>query len=876
MNDPLLSTKVNIPPVRSNLVSRGRLMDRLNEAVSSKLTLISAPAGFGKTTLISAWVQESRVPCAWLSLDADDNNLERFLSYAITALKAVSPKVGGTTLALLHSTQTSPVESVLTVLINELSSLSHDFCLVFDDYHLIDSQAVDAALAYLIEYVPQRMHLVLTSRSDPALPLSRLRARGQLLELRQADLRFTPEEAASFLNQNLGIRLTSQQIAALETRTEGWIAGLQLAALSMRGRENVEAFIGAFSGSHRFVIDYLADEVFSQQPEDLRQFLCETSILERFTASLCYTITGRDDSAVLLRMLEDTNLFLLALDDQREWYRYHHLFQDFLQTRLPEQKKADLNKKACQWFMSHGLATEAVKHAVVSGDLELTELVITRSAAKALKRGDFQTLLGWLDELPDPNVRANAVLSICKSYALLITRSYEDALPYAQAAEGSLTTEASSSVRGQFMSLKAQLALFENRLDDGIQYARDALEYLDDEDQFFRNLTLNGLGQIMEMKGDVASAADLYRQAFEEGWQAGDRLGALVVFMNLILSLNELGRRRDAVVWCERVVADIKSQVSDDVFFLDAVYLPWSLLEFEANELDRSREYSNRALEILRTANFSSGIIWAQYLLARIHLANHEYKSMVELTQAGGQLASQTGRENMQGAWFTALDAQASLDRGELTTALHWAENTGFTPQDSPHHWNEHPYFTYIRILLAQGQFNEARTLLDTMEKNIIQTGRWRKLITIHLLHAQALLDQDETPKAVDRVKRALELAAPQDYIRLFLDEGQKIAQLLPKARSAAPTFVNELMHAFQTPPVPPSSMDKLLEPLTEREQEVLELVAKGLSNRQIAEVMFVTSGTVKKHLNNIFSKLQVESRTQAIARGRELGVLKR
>ncbi len=872
---PILTTKLHKPPPRSGLVQRLHLIDRLNEGVSRKLVLISAPAGFGKTTIMSIWVEGIGSPVAWLSLDSEDNDLTRFLRYIVSALQTINPDIGQTTITMLHSVQKTPPETVLKVLINELASIQDDFYLILDDYHVINDQEVHTALAYLIDHSPLKMHLVIASRSDPPLPLSRMRARGQLIEMRQANLRFTPEEAAIFLKQNTGFDLTAEQVSELESRTEGWIAGLQLAALSMQGRSDLSAFIQAFSGSHRFVIDYLAEEVFSKLPETMRQFLVETSILDRFTAGLCNEVVSRNDSAMILRELEENNLFLIPLDDQRQWYRYHQLFQDYLLAELDERDQVKLHKIACQWFKTQGLFSEAVKHALASGDSGLSEETISQAAVGAFNQAAFQSLLGWLEVLPEEIVRGNTVLAAYKGLVLLLLDTYADALPYAQAAENSLSTKTSDATRGLLMSLKAHLAMFEGRLDECVQYSRDALEYLDEEDQVLRNLTLNVLGQVLEMKEDVSSAAEIYRQAFESGWRAGDRLGALVVFTNLVFALNELGRRRDALALCEKLAEDIEAQPAPMLPLLDAVYLSWSMLVYEANELDLAREYAQRALDALVVANFPLGILWGQYILACIHLAGGDFYGVVEFTQQGSRLASRMGRDSAQGAWFAALEAQAALDSGNITTAIQWVEQGTFTPQDTPHHWSDEPYFTYTRITLAQGLSKEAGTLLDTMETLASQGGRDRKLITIYLLQALVLMAQGEKHGAVERVERAVELAAPQNYRRAFLDEGQQIAQLLPKTRLVAPFFVDELLIAFRSQYAPTSKVDGLIDPLTEREQEVLRLVAKGFSNREIAEALFITLGTVKKHLNNIFRKLEVTSRTQAITRGRELGLLK-
>lgn len=872
---PILTTKLHNPPTRPGHVQRARLADKLNDGASRKLVLVSAPAGFGKTTIMSLWADEVGLPAAWLSLDPEDNDPVRFLLYLLAALQTIVPDIGQTTSALLHSAQKAPQEIVLTVLINELASIQEDFYLILDDYHVINNQDVHAVLAYMIDHLPIKMHIIIASRSDPPLPLSRLRTREQLVEIRQSDLRFTPEESSQFLKQSAGFDLTAEQVAALESRTEGWIAGLQLAVLSMQGRSDLTVFIQAFSGSHRFVIDYLAEEVFTQQPEVLRQFLVETSVLDRFTAELCDEVTGRSDSAMILRELEDNNLFLIPLDDQRHWYRFHQLFQDYLRLELDEAVKSDLHKKACLWFIKHGYLAEAVKHALTSGDIDLAVQVISQAAADAFNQAMFQSLKGWLEALPEEVLRGDTVLASYKGLVLFLLNSYEEALPYVEAAEESLPSGASDTTQGLFMSLKAHMAMCEGQLEECIKLSRDALEYLDENSQVLRSLTLNVLGQVLELKGDVPSAAEIYRQAFKSGWQAGDRLGALVVFTNLVFALNELGRRRDALAFCKQLAVDIEAQAASSLPLLDAVYLSWSLLAYEANELDLARKYAQRALEVLVVANFPLGILWCQYILACVHLAKGDYDRVLEFTQQGNRLASSMGRESIQGAWFAALETQVALDGGDLASALQWAEMWAFTPDDSPQHWFDYPYFTYIRLLLARGRSNEAQTLLDNMEALASLGERRRKLITIHLLQALVLLSQGNRQVAIKKVARAVELAAPDDYRRAFLDEGQQIAQLLPKARGIAPSFVDELLYAFRSQDASASHVNRLIDPLTEREQEVLRLVAKGLSNREIAEALFVTLGTVKKHLNNIFSKLNVKSRTQAITRGRELGLLK-
>ena len=422
MSTSILATKLYIPPPRPKVVLRPRLVERLDEGLHHKLTLISAPAGFGKTTLVSEWVASCERATAWLSLDEGDNDLARFLAYLVAALQTIMADMGEGVLAVLQSPQPPPIESMLTALLNEITATPDDFILVLDDYHVMDAQPVDHALTFLLEHLPPQMHLVIATREDPQLPLARLRARGQLTELRAADLRFTPSEAAEFLNRVMGLNLSADDIAALETRTEGWITGLQMAALSMQGRSDTASFIQAFTGSHRFVLDYLVEEVLQRQPEHMRSFLLQTAVLDRLNGSLCDAVTGREDGRGMLETLERGNLFVIPLDDRRQWYRYHHLFADVLQTRLmeewPDQVSA-LHRRASVWYEQNGLPSDAIRHALAAEDFERAADLIELAGPVVEESSQTATWLGWVRALPDELVRARPVLSVWYAYALL-------------------------------------------------------------------------------------------------------------------------------------------------------------------------------------------------------------------------------------------------------------------------------------------------------------------------------------------------------------------------------------------------------------------------------------------------------------------------
>jgi LuxR family maltose regulon positive regulatory protein len=884
MSIPLLTTKLYIPRVRSGLVSRPRLIERLdagldqNQGFGRKLTLVAAPAGFGKTTLVAEWLNGLQRPFAWLSLDEGDNDPVRFVSYLIAALQTVESSLGRAAQNLLGSPQLPPMESLVTLLVNDITATPEPFVLVLDDYHAIDTAWIHGALEFLIAHQPPQLHLVLTTRQEPPLPLPRLRVRDQVTELREDDLRFSAGETGTFLNQALGLALDAGIVAALEARTEGWVAGLQLAAISMRGRppERIADFVEHFSGSHRHVIDYLAEEVLAQQRDEVRDFLTRTSILERLTAPLCDAVTGRGDSDELLRQLDRANLFLIPLDDQQQWYRYHHLFADFMRTELDAETEASLHRVASRWFETHGLLPEAVKHALASGDVDGATRVIALAAEEALRAASFVTLGGWLEALPDPIVRAHSELATFKGFVLLFTGRAGEAIAYAEAAERSLPPDAAPSSRGRLLSLKANLALATATIETTARLSEEALASLDADDGVFRNLTLNLRGQVLEMQGDVAAAAEVYRQAVQSARGMGNEMGALVVLTNLVIALNELGRRREAVAICQQAVDELADQSGRPLPVSEGVHLAWSLLSYEANELERAREQAEQTLDILERLNVADGMLWGRYILARVHLACGELDEMRQITRKGRQDVARLDVYKGKALWFTSLGAQASLQEGDLAAAARWAEAARFSPAATPHFWDELPYFTYVRLLLAQKRLEDAQTLLATMERSAEQAGRSRKLITIYLQQAAVQQAMGRQEQALARLEQALHLAAPEGYCRAFLDEGPVIVDLLSRVRQVAPTFVDRVLESAGAGGGQRaiSHAPALIEPLSEREMEILRLIAAGRSNPEIADLLYLSLNTIKWHVKNLYGKLGVGSRIEAAARAQELDLL--
>jgi LuxR family maltose regulon positive regulatory protein len=878
MDTLLLTTKLHVPPVRPDLVSRPRLMKRLDEGLDRALTLVSAAAGFGKTTLIAEWLGGIQRPFAWLSLDEGDNDPIRFVTHLVGALQQVDESIGQDALNLLGSPQSPRVQTVATLLVNDIAAVPESFVLVLDDYHLIHADSIHEGTAFLLDHQPGQLHLVLVTRQDPPLPLPRFRVRGQMLEVGEEDLRFTADEAGAFLTTSVRQDMDSHIVHALEARTEGWIAGLKLAALSVQGRspQHTAAFVEAFSGSHRHVIDYLAGEVLAQQSAEIRDFLCHTSILDRFTAPLCDALTGRSDSREMLKQLEDANLFLIPLDDQRRWYRYHHLFADFLRTELDAQTMASLHTTASNWLEAHDLLPDAVKHALAAEDVEQAARVVGLACDEALRSGSIATMQAWLDALPQDLLRSHSDLATFKGLTLFFTGHLDEVSDFAGAAAASLPDDATRSARGRLLSLQAHVALCTDPPHTTASVAREALEWLGADDVVYRSLVLNILGQVLELQGDLRAAIEVYRETVRGKQRAGDQVGALVVRTNLVFALNELGRRREAVDVCQEVIEEGSPSAGQNSIMAQGINLAWSLLSYEANELEQARDQVTRALSHADRVNITDGILWARLILCRIQLAPGELDAARKLARDSRQYAANLDVYDVKVRWFAALEAESWLLAGELHRVGRWLEESQFSPIDAPHHWDELPYLTYVRLLLAQGQLDDAQTALAGMERAAEAGSRQRKLITIYLLQALAHLARGRSQEPLDLVEKALRLAAPEDYLRAVLDEGPRIIDLVRRVRHRSPDFVDRVLAASspQIASQPAGGMVGLIEPLSERELQVLRLMAAGRSNPEIADLLYLSLNTIKWHAKNLYGKLNVSSRMAAVSRARELELL--
>lgn len=882
MSQPLLTTKLYIPPPRPTLIPRARLINQLDTGLTlgRRLTLVSAPAGSGKTTLIGEWVAGAGHPVAWLSLDEGDNDPVQFIKYLIAALQQVDEQIGEAIQHVLQSPQIPPAEGLVTSLINDIVTAGSPLTLVLDDCQFVTSMVVHKIIRFLVENQPPFMHVVISTREDPPLPLPQFRAQGDVTEIRERDLRFTVEEAALFLNESMGLPLSIEAVQALEARTEGWIVGLQLAALAMQQEQgSIDDFIAAFTGNDRYIMDYLISEVIERQPEELRDFLRQTAVLDRMTASLCNALTGREDGQAILERMDAANLFLIPLDNRREWYRYHRLFAEFLRMTLSQDEAITQHQKAAHWYESQGMAGPAIQHALIharlSKNYDEPVRLIGQAVDQTMHQGNILTVGNWLDALPDERVKADGVLRTYRGWVLAMTGEMELAEKYANAAETQLDqTGAPPGEKGKLLLLRAFVAvLLSQDYARSTELAQQALELLEENQAHWRVIALWVLAESQERTGSIQEAVETFRTASQAGRVLGDQVFASTADMSLASALNNCGRRREAVAMCEEAIQHYTNDVGRVWPVAGLIISQLGRLYYESNQLELADETHSRSLALSGQHPFGGLPIISRGLSAPTRWALGETGEALEALKQAYQFASQTGLGDP--GWFLAMEANIRLRQGDLPFAQRWAETVGVSLEDEPQYLTIEQNLVYARLLLAQNRLDDARHWLDKLARFTQEHGLYRWLITIQILQAIAASRNGEEQAAHKYLSSALEGAAPENYYRAFLDEDVRIISMLREIRQAAPLFVDELLAYAEGVELQQRVGEQpLIEPLSERELEVLNLIAAGLTNAEIAERLFIAVGTVKRHINHIYGKLEVTSRTQAIARARQLRLL--
>jgi LuxR family maltose regulon positive regulatory protein len=895
MNTSHLLTKLHHPQLKPNLVPRPHLINRLNEGLQQnhKMTLVAAPAGFGKTTLITEWLVDIDQPFAWLCLDEGDNDPVRFLALVVAALQTVDQRLGVAVQGILQSRQMEMVpagevedgdaqwiQSAITALINEQISLNVSVVLILDDYHVIHQKAIHDMIQYLVENMPPLLHLVLVTREDPPCPLSRMRVRSELTEVRVLDLRFDESEAVAFMSGTMGLSLSAGAISTLNERAEGWVAGLQMAALSLQGLEEDQAAerIKTFSGSHHYVIDFFAEEVLRRQLPQLQQFMCQTSILESMSASLCDTVLDRGESQMLLDQLIRNNLFLVSLDGRQGWYRYHHLFRDFLRTRLEPDQNANLHRRAAHWYEAQGMFEQAVHHILAAGALDEAERVIGAACREAMEQGHLTTVVGWLDALPSDRIRNNSELACYKGWALCLMGQREVAEQFAAWAEVSLTSDARPTQIGERLSLEAYLAVQRGDNNAALELAQEALSKMDKADPGFQtnffSAALLSLGHAQRGIGDTQTAINTYHQAVFGAGVHGDQLSTMGALEELSLLLHRHGRRQEAAALCRQAINRCTDVNGDPLPMTGMAYIVLAMLDFEADDLENAFKHVRRGLELCQRLMIPMITLRGKLLVARLQQTLGHYQMATDTLQVARQVANLTGYPRFK-RLVEATAADIHLLQGEIEAAARWAGMTEFSPNANLNPGQEGDYLVYARFLLAQERWEDVELLLEKLGRLAEEQGRYGSLIRILVFRAVALQSQEQPTQAHDCLKQALNLAAPRGYYRSFLEAGKNIADLLSRLQPEAPEMVETLLAKIRGEITPSSDMVfPLVEPLSEREMEVLRLVRQGLSNREVAENLVVSEWTVKKHLTNVYSKLGVKNRTQAIARAREIALL--
>lgn len=923
MASPLLRTKLYIPLFRPNLIARTHLVERLASGLERKLTLISAPAGFGKSTLLSECAGRCQRPLAWIALDKGDNDPSRFLSYLIAALQRIEMEVGESAMLALLSPQPPALDSLITGLINEIAEIATPFVLVLDDYHVITNPEIQNALFYLIEHLPPNLHMIIASRADPPWPLARLRARGDMVEFRASDLRFTAEEATEFLNDTMGLKLTADDVVELESRTEGWIAGLQMAALSMKGRQDVSSFIKSFSGSHRFILDYLVEEVLEIQSSQLQEFLFKTAIFDRMNAPLCKAILGESQvsemeipvgdgeeankqiltsAQEILEYLDAANLFVISLDEERCWYRYHHLFADLLRSRLVETQAEEIGKlhrRASEWYEEQGLVAEAVNHAIAADDFDRTAQLVSSHALAMIYHGELKTILEWLDALPEEVVTTRPWLCIAHAWGMVSAGQVEETEQMLNRAETGLTNidetqpEEVERILGHIFAIQTYASWLIGDIAAAIEQARKSLGYLPEWDLLIRAWSSSLLGSMLRIEGDLSAAGEAYSQSIAMSLRAGDYNFAIDTLWERGVLEHRQGKLHQVMHTCQEALQLEEDYVRSGGRRLPATgytYARMSMIHTEWNELEAAVQYAHQGVDLCRRWGLADAVIHSYIALALALQASGDTQGALEATWLANEVALDIS------PWYIAIvaicEVNIRLVSGDMEAAQRWAEKRDLNLEDKLTFQDMEDYFILAKLLIMQNKLDDAGKFVDRLVDLVASVGANGYLIKLLVYQALVLDAKGEEGAALDVLERAIRLGEAEGYVRTFTDADRRVGDLVRKLFRRPSTisrnYRDKLSRAFRLEDrvvqrqsiqasgglTPGERPVELVDPLSERELQVLRLLATNLTSTEIAEELYISPSTVRSHIKNIYSKLDVHRRYDAVERARQLKLI--
>jgi LuxR family maltose regulon positive regulatory protein len=922
MSDPLLLTKLTVPPYRPGLIPRTRLIEALKASfdLGTRLIMISAPAGSGKSMLVSEWAAGSRaipvvqpgrpaIRFAWLSLDPADNQPNRFWFHLISVLQTAFPDAGQAELRLLSFPEPPPIKSILTNLLNQIEAQPERMVLVLDDYHCIVEPSIHEGITFILEYMPANVQLCIATRADPPLPLSRLRVRQQLLEIRSADLFFTLLESGTLINDVMGLGLSTDDLVRLEERTEGWAAGVQLAAILLmderrkageqQAGERLSALVGRLSGRQHLIADYLMDEVFDRQPEEVQEFLLSSSVLDEFCASLCDALIGygnrEPNSRLILETLDRLNLFLIPLDEEHTWFRYHHLFADALRIRLEQTRPGSasgLHRSASQWYERNGQPEKAIEHALAAEDHDRAASLIEANVIAFTRQGRYTALLNWLENIPVQVVLAHPHIGVYKSQALALSGKLSAAEQQLRAIEASVEEAVgpgiaplSPELRGKIAAVRATAAILKGDAGLAIEQSERAIELLPPDDPSLAGVLLV-LGNAVQKIGDVSRSIQLLREAVAQSRRTDDLSTLLTSCVYLAAGLSLQGKLHQVEAVLLEALEEVNHQLGASDWplpMLAMIYQRLGLVKKEWDDLAGAEQVMTRALRIAENSSYLSAVANAYGGLASLRRSQGRFDQAIELVEKALQMIPRR-ESSLYIDLLQALRAEYWIYSGNLPAARRWAKERGLSAERAIDYVGANELYLLVRLWIAEDRADEA----DALATRVVASGEVRGqaglTITFLVLQALARRGAGRLDLAVQSLERALILGEPEGYLRVFLDEGDQLVDLLQRLarqKSKVSAFARLLLSKLvpgtsleQPPASSRPSQTRLVEPLTDREMAVLRQMAAGSSNLEISERMVISVGTVKAHIYHITAKLGARSRTEAVARAREAGLL--